>query len=492
MSGSQSAPDLRAVEDRYEILGELRGGYATRYYLARRRADGADVMITVAVAPHGGENNALAHFASDAQILSRLGHPTIARVLEGKWLGSDAFAVVVERLRGPTLHELLSANERLPNTRIATALQDVDAALDWARDHGVVHRGVSPESLYFDRETSRPRIALSLTPIPLEGVPDSRADARTIGMLAWSMLAGRAYSSDAPALADLRPDLAKRVVDETNMMVSESADSEPPDVERFLSIVAMGDPLREAEVDLAQMRAQLIEERRVERIRLEAEARAYADRAAALEERLAKDRIALEQRIVREEKRIASEQQDLAVERAQLEQERIALSARIAELERERDEVERLRAVATAAPATAVPSPAEAPAPRTSAAISANDDAGDGGNHSGWMVPVATIALLIILMVFGAMIARRRPNMPHAITVGTTRVLPTIPPAQPATVPRGGFLTQSPGSIGSQLAGRIARDSARARLDSIASRDSAANRDTSARRAATRPDTTRR
>src|SRR4051812_41303186 len=119
MSEQQSAPDLRPLDEHYQIVGELRGVPPTRYFIARRHADGSDVMIAVVDAAVGGENNALAHFASDTQLLSRETHPSIATVLEGRWLGKDAFAVVTERIRGSTLQELLSADGPFPNPRIA-------------------------------------------------------------------------------------------------------------------------------------------------------------------------------------------------------------------------------------------------------------------------------------------------------------------------------------------------------------------------------------
>src|SRR3954469_9274184 len=103
MSERQSAPDLRPLDDKYEIIAELRGGAATRYFIGRRRDDGIEVLIAVADAARGGENNALAHLASDAQILAAHQHRGILRVLEGRWMGAEAFAVVTNRPRGSTL-----------------------------------------------------------------------------------------------------------------------------------------------------------------------------------------------------------------------------------------------------------------------------------------------------------------------------------------------------------------------------------------------------
>src|SRR4051812_12869245 len=98
MSEPRKAPDLGALGNDYEILGELRDGDDLNTYVARTREGGEEVEIAVVRPPAGGDNNALAHFASDTQMLSTLTHPNVARVVGGRWLGKDAYAVVRERV----------------------------------------------------------------------------------------------------------------------------------------------------------------------------------------------------------------------------------------------------------------------------------------------------------------------------------------------------------------------------------------------------------
>ena len=446
MSELQSAPGLGALDARYETVGELRETPGVRRYIARRRSDRADVLITVVRPEGGGENNALAHFASDAQILARIDHHSVPRVIEGRWAGSDRFAVVSERVYGATLHEMLSAGERLPNPRIATVLHEVHEVLGWARANGVIHRGVTIDSLYFEKETHEPRMGLMLTPIPIEGLPDARSDAQTIGRLAWAMFGGHEFSDAAPeSLSDLRPDLAQRVVDETTAMVIGRTAGDDRDVERFLSVIAMGDVLRQGELEVAQLQAEMIEERRVERIRLEAEARASADRAAAIEARLKKERSEFAKQIATEEKRIASDAQQVAVERAQLEQERLDFSKRVAALSEQ-------TGTRTSTPAPAIP------------VISYVEDEFLKGERRrfAWMIPVATISVLLLLIIAGASIARRGVA-PRTITIGRSTIVPTLPESAAGTLPRGGFLNQ--GAAG-------ARKRAVIRPDTVAKHDS--------------------
>jgi Protein tyrosine and serine/threonine kinase len=461
-----SSPDvggLGRLAERYEILGELRGSVVARRLIGRRRDDGLEVMIVTVDAAHGGDNNALAHFASDAQILTRASHPLILQVLEGQWLGADAYAVVSERVHGPTLHEVLSSGERLPNPRIATMLHDVNDALGWARNQGVVHRGVSTDAIVFDQETQRLHVLFELTPISLERLPDVLDDARTIGRLAWSMLTGQTYDSTfLYLLGERRRDLARHVVDETIAMVDYPIHGDPPDVERFLSVIARGEVLREGELEMAQLQAELIEERRTERIRLEAEARASADHAEAMEARLRKERAEFEKHIAREERRIASDQQQVAAERGQLDQERLEFARRVTALERRRAEVERLGAASAAVSAANLPD---------------EDDLLGGGSRFGWILPVATVAGLVLMITFGALLGHNARTTPRAINVGTSTIVPTEPRTRAGVLPKGGFLNQSGGGIE-----RPARPVPRADTAFRRERDTTVRRDTSVRR----------
>jgi serine/threonine-protein kinase len=149
MAEKQPAPSVRALEDTYTIVGELRGSEGVRKYIAKRRDDGAEVIVSVYSAPGGGANNELSHFAADVQLLSRLSHPGLARVFEARWLGPGALAVVNARVPGKTLAESLKSGEAFSNPRAAVVLQEIWGVLDWARTSGVVHRGVTPDNVYF-------------------------------------------------------------------------------------------------------------------------------------------------------------------------------------------------------------------------------------------------------------------------------------------------------------------------------------------------------
>src|SRR3954469_3109160 len=108
MSEVRSAPDLRGLENQYEIRGELRGNGTAKHYIGRTKDDrAAEVAIVIATKADGGEASDLAHYAADSQILASGGHAAVPRVLESRWVGSDSVAVISERVIGETLAELL-------------------------------------------------------------------------------------------------------------------------------------------------------------------------------------------------------------------------------------------------------------------------------------------------------------------------------------------------------------------------------------------------
>lgn len=493
--------DVAALADTYQVIGELRGG---RLYFARRRDNRSEVVVRVVRSSDTGDNNALAHLASDAQLLKTLTHPHVPRVLDGRWLGTDAFAVVSERIYGTTVQEMLDRREGMTNPRIASLLEDVYAVIGWARAHGVVHRGVTPDLIIIERDTNRLFVTLGATPIPITGVPGETADARTIGRLAWTLLSGSPPDAAGEAsLAELCPNLALRVVDDTERLVRLRDDAEPPDVGHFLGVVAAGDVLKQAEIELAAAKDEYIEFREQEIRKYEAQRveleRQVSDSLAALDadrrtfEKFASDeRAALQAERAEAEINIRDRQEKLASVRAELDRQRESVERRLVNLESQRTELVRLRDEAAALGATARirSNPGITPVGMRAAdddeSFYAPEDSGEQrpasrGGVMQWLGPVATVAVLVLLIALGFGMSRRTHHRGDVLTVGGARVVPTAPQIDTGRPPpRGGFLTQSPG-------GEVAKPSEKTGAPLVDS--SAARRDSLLPDTVTRPDT---
>lgn len=452
------APNLRALEDSYRIVGELRGSGTARRFVGTRNADGAAVMVTVVMPPAGAENNELSHYAADAKLLASVRHPTVLSVLDGRWLG-NSFAVITERANGTTLQDELDRGAEFRNPRVAMVLQDIWSGLEATREQGVVHRWVTPDSVYFDPSSKRPIVALSPAPIPMTGVPGAAADARTIGTLAWAMLAGAPFDPKSNAkLSELAPNLAGRVVDAVEGMVHLRDRDLDLDVPTALGIIAAGDVLKQGEIEIQAMKEEYAELHRqelekCETHRMEVEQYAAEQSALITDERALLERMAAEQSAA-----IAAERGEFEKLMAAREERMVGLRL---DLEREAARASRGLNVEEAG------SFGMEPAPR---------------RGSRWVVPTAIAGALVGMVALGVLVHERNPRAPspNQIAVGRSVVVPTPPSVDTTRLKSGGFLSQSAGgnvvapprSGGLPLA--TARDSALAATPDSAAADSAA------------------
>src|SRR2546425_13214488 len=94
MSTTQQELDLSPAQDGYEIVGAVGERDHTKSYIGKRRSDAQDVMITVMRADADvAQGKAISQFAADVNLMTALRHPNVPRVIEGRWIGDDAFAL---------------------------------------------------------------------------------------------------------------------------------------------------------------------------------------------------------------------------------------------------------------------------------------------------------------------------------------------------------------------------------------------------------------
>lgn len=215
MSSDGLNPDLSSIANDYEIISDLRESASARSYLARHRKLNRDVTVTVSVPAKS--RNALEHFASDARMLSVMRHRNVVPVIEGRWIPSGGFAVARARVRGTTLEESIREDGALPGPRVGDILEQVKAALEWARDNGIMNRGITASSIVLQQGSGR--VMIELDPSPASGMPDACDDAHTIGQLAFEMLSGQLGVDANRALGEARPDLSPSVVRETKALM---------------------------------------------------------------------------------------------------------------------------------------------------------------------------------------------------------------------------------------------------------------------------------
>ena len=377
-----SSPDLSTLANDYDIVGEVGGSKDARSFMATRKAasgtkrrdDTTGVVITVVTPPEGDEGNALSHLAADTKMLAGTVHRRLLPVIEGRWVGDDAFAVVTQRTSDPSLAQRLATVEKFTTTRVAAILREVNGLLEWAREHNIVHRGVTLERLFLEPKTDRVRVSFSVAPIRRIQQSDAQTDdARTIVKLAMAMLTGVADPAtyNGKTLSDMRPELPERLHEATAALLEDKRVHTHADVASFIALIGMADPLYQGETEAQRIRAEVLEEQRVEREKLAAERAEFerimmeeratfekhmADESAKYEKFKADEHAAYEKYKSDEraafEKAKAAERDRAATEKAELlkaaEAERAALLARRTELERavaeQKRELERVAA----------------------------------------------------------------------------------------------------------------------------------------------------
>jgi hypothetical protein len=405
--------DLNELADTYEIAGEFSGRTDVRTFMARRRADRENVLITVATTPPNDEGNALSHLAADAKSLMAASHPNIVPVLDARWIGTDAFAIVAPKVVSPTLAELLARrDEEFDYPRIATILREVNAALEWARGQKIVHRALDPEAVYVEPGSDSVSRSFEVRPLPLADMPGAEEDSRSIAFLARTMLtrSGADPERESMPLAELRPGLPKKVVEQTEALLAATPGTRIPDVSGYIASIAMAEALKNGEVEIERMAAKWAAEERamrdeIDRLRHENErcAADHARYAATERQNIIKDRERMEHECATQQRdleRALSKERE-AMERAllrdrkALDEERAALAALREELVAQRElysKTAQFQASAAATPAPPRPEP-----PRQTLWLPSRPRKPRLRKNVAWAKPVAAVVGLVIV-----------------------------------------------------------------------------------------------
>ncbi|AKF07220.1 serine/threonine-protein kinase [Sandaracinus amylolyticus] len=227
----------------YRIVRKIAVGGMAEIYLARQRGiEGLErtVVLKQILEKHEQNEEFVTMFLDEARLMAALSHPNIAQVFD---LGKvdDTHYLVMEYVRGPTLHQILGAAQRaslpgLPEKpalgialRVAEALHYVhERRDDLGRPLGIVHRDLNPANVVVSYDGSVKLIDFGIAkaatkvyetrtgvikgtygyiaPEALTGTApvDRRADVFALGILLYEMLVGKHPFdvSDEPNLLD--------------------------------------------------------------------------------------------------------------------------------------------------------------------------------------------------------------------------------------------------------------------------------------------------
>lgn len=196
---------------RYRILSSLGRGGMGVVYLAEQA--NPQRLVALKLLTGAGGAAALARFRREAELLARLSHPGIARIVEVETPADGRPYLVMEYVNGSDLTThcaKLSRDERL------TLLARVADAVEHAHARGVVHRDLKPSNILVDVE-GQPRVLdfgigqmlgeghtltetgmllgtpAYMSPEQASGSarPDARSDVYALGVIAYELITDR-------------------------------------------------------------------------------------------------------------------------------------------------------------------------------------------------------------------------------------------------------------------------------------------------------------
>ena len=132
---------IAKIADRYEILERIGEGAMSVVYRAcdpkRRHRQFAIKLLKASSSSSRLEN--VIRFRAEANTVAKLIHPHIVKVFEvGEVLGRHY--IVMEYLRGRSLHELLSLGKPLSVQDSIIVVEQIARALEYVHSSGIVHR----------------------------------------------------------------------------------------------------------------------------------------------------------------------------------------------------------------------------------------------------------------------------------------------------------------------------------------------------------------
>jgi len=142
----------RAVRHRYEVLEWLGAGTMGTVYLARDKLLARQVAIKTVRVSEGAPTDALcARLRREAQAMSALSHPNIAKVYDVVITTGHTVALVLELVDGMSLRQWLRRAPRSEREIIAVFRQ-AGQGLHAAHEAGIIHRDFKPDNCMISKD----------------------------------------------------------------------------------------------------------------------------------------------------------------------------------------------------------------------------------------------------------------------------------------------------------------------------------------------------
>ncbi|HEX8921652.1 MAG TPA: tetratricopeptide repeat protein [Pyrinomonadaceae bacterium] len=167
------------IVSHYRILDKLGEGGMGVVYVAEDMHLGRQVAIKFLSSSNSDTHHFKARFLREARAVSQLSHPHIAMIYDYGETAEGFPFIVMERVKGKPLSELLYAND-LTLARAIEIIEDVADALGEAHDHGIVHRDIKPSNVFISERGQVKVLDFGLAKQMNEEHAQADPDARTL------------------------------------------------------------------------------------------------------------------------------------------------------------------------------------------------------------------------------------------------------------------------------------------------------------------------
>ncbi len=146
----------RTIAGKYRVEQMIGEGGMGKVYKATQLALDKPVVLKVLRQALLGDERTVARFQREAKAASRLNHPNSISVLDFGQADDGAMYIAMEYVQGKDLHQILSREWPLPESRVVRVMGQVLSALADAHSVGVIHRDLKPENIMVSQGRSEP------------------------------------------------------------------------------------------------------------------------------------------------------------------------------------------------------------------------------------------------------------------------------------------------------------------------------------------------
>ena len=134
------------LDDRYRIVGRISQGAMGVVYRGVRTTLDREVAIKVMHVALPEAMKVRERFEREAQVMARLDHPHCVSIIDFGLHHQKPY-VVMELVRGQSLHEMLVEQKRLEIPRAVDVMRQILSGLAHAHEQGIIHRDIKPGNI---------------------------------------------------------------------------------------------------------------------------------------------------------------------------------------------------------------------------------------------------------------------------------------------------------------------------------------------------------